>query len=197
MCLSDYECVCVCVCVWDREREGQRERGTERERERETDRERGGAVDTTEKGLSCVWVGARNSVCSLCYVRVMMMCVCVCERDVYTRLWEHKEVFLFVFICACAIGQWTDTDSWTPPPTHTHTHKTLSDTHWLYCRSPAVLWPGGLGAMPPQEPRGSGRTQAGWLETDLGLRKACSHSGPIQISALDATIYCGSLQLTS
>lgn len=58
--------------------------------------EREGADDTTEKGLSCVWVGARNSVCSLCYV---------CDRSVVMRLCEHKEVFLFVFICVCAVGQ--------------------------------------------------------------------------------------------
>lgn len=102
-----------------------------------------GAVDTTEKGLSCVWVGARNSVYSLCYA-----CLCSC---IFVNI--RRCSYLCSLVCAQQNSEQT--------LTHELIYTPLFDTHSLYCCFPAVLWPSGPGAMPPYKPRGSGRTQGG------------------------------------
>lgn len=59
-----------------------------------------GAVDTTEKGLSCVWVGARNSVHF-----VLCVCVCVSMTEVWSCVFVNMRKCFYLYSFACAVGQ--------------------------------------------------------------------------------------------
>lgn len=58
---------------------------------------RDGAVVTAEKELGCMWVGASNSVYSICIVSVYNI-------SVYMLLCVHKEVFMFGSIHVRTVG---------------------------------------------------------------------------------------------
>ncbi len=167
-----YGCVCQCecpwlwkcVCVWKREWES----------------------------WSCWhhWKGTQLCVGG-CKEQCVQFMLCVRKKRVHVSLCAWGSVSICIDLCVrCR----TVNRHWLMNP-HTsllkHTHTNHSLTH-IHCT--AVLLPCCDPASRGQLRRRSPGAQEGhrqvWLETDPGLRKACSYSEPIQLSALDAVYTC-------
>lgn len=105
-----------------------------------------------------------SAVCGWVQGTLFATCDCVCLlMNTSVSVWIHFKR---------AVQQWTS-------PVTTH-YLALSHTHGLFCSSPAELRPSSPGQCRHRSPGAQEGHRQVWLETDPALRKACSHSAPIQ-----------------